>query len=58
MCIVALSGFGEAEDRQRSLEAGCDEHLIKPVSDVELSRAINGPGGSTRPEGIAGALER
>jgi PAS domain S-box-containing protein len=38
--IVALSGFGQAEDRRRSLEAGCDEHLIKPVADADLQRAL------------------
>jgi PAS domain S-box-containing protein len=29
--IVAVSGFGHDEDRQRSKEAGCDGHLVKPV---------------------------
>jgi CheY-like chemotaxis protein len=38
--IVALSGFGHADDRRRSLEAGCDEHLVKPVADADLQRAL------------------
>src|SRR5262249_19130533 len=29
--IVALSGYGSDEDRARSLDAGFDEHLVKPV---------------------------
>ena len=41
--IVALSGFGQADDRHRSLAAGCDEHLIKPVTDAELRRALARP---------------
>jgi PAS domain S-box-containing protein len=43
MQIVALSGFGRPDDRQRSIDAGCDEHLTKPVSDGDLRRAISGP---------------
>jgi PAS domain S-box-containing protein len=33
--LVALTGFGQPEDRQRALAAGFDEHLVKPV---ELTR--------------------
>ena len=32
--LIALTGYGRAPDRQRALEAGFDEHLVKPV-DVE-----------------------
>ncbi len=39
--IVALSGFGQVNDRQRSLEAGCDDHLTKPVSDHDLRQALS-----------------
>lgn len=38
--IVALSGFGQEEDRARSLEAGCDAHLTKPLSPEELEKAL------------------
>lgn len=31
MRLVALTGWGQAEHRRRSLEAGFDEHLVKPV---------------------------
>lgn len=30
--LVALTGFGQDEDRRRSLNAGFDEHLVKPTS--------------------------
>jgi signal transduction histidine kinase len=29
--VVALSGYSQAEDQQRSAAAGCDAHLVKPV---------------------------
>lgn len=32
MYIVALTGYGQSEDRRRSLEAGFDDHMVKPVS--------------------------
>jgi DNA-binding response OmpR family regulator len=31
MRLVALTGWGQAEHRRRSLEAGFDDHLVKPV---------------------------
>ena len=30
--LVALTGWGQEDDRRRSLEAGFDEHFVKPVS--------------------------
>ncbi|MET0266200.1 MAG: ATP-binding protein, partial [Duganella sp.] len=29
--LVAVTGYGQDSDRQRALEAGFDEHLVKPV---------------------------
>ena len=29
--LVAVTGYGQDEDRRRSLEAGFDQHLVKPV---------------------------
>src|SRR5687768_9341086 len=31
MRLIALTGWGQAEHRRRSLEAGFDDHLVKPV---------------------------
>ena len=32
--VIALTGWGQSEDRRRSAEAGLDAHLVKPV-DVD-----------------------
>jgi two-component system, sensor histidine kinase len=36
--IVAVTGYGNPEDRRRSREAGCNHHLVKPVSVQALQR--------------------
>jgi signal transduction histidine kinase len=38
--IIALTGYGQAEDRRRVLEAGFERHLTKPVDLDELRRII------------------
>jgi CheY-like chemotaxis protein len=40
MTLIAVTGYGQAEDRQRSKEAGFDAHLVKPVSQALLSSLI------------------
>jgi len=34
--LVALTGYGQAEDRQKALAAGFDTHMTKPVDPVKL----------------------
>jgi PAS domain S-box-containing protein len=34
--IVAISGYGQAEDRRRSRQAGFDHHLVKPLDHDAL----------------------
>jgi CheY-like chemotaxis protein len=34
--LVALTGWGKSEDRQRSQEAGFDAHLVKPVDEAQI----------------------
>ena len=41
--LVALSGYGQEEDRRRSQAAGFDRHLIKPVSFAELQQVFAAP---------------
>ncbi|HWU87545.1 MAG TPA: response regulator [Kofleriaceae bacterium] len=38
--LVALTGYGSERDRQRSREAGIDEHLLKPIEVALLTRAF------------------
>lgn len=38
--IVALTGYGEDSDRQRSLSAGMDAHLVKPVDSAALLEIV------------------
>jgi PAS domain S-box-containing protein len=40
MVLVALTGWGQEEDRRRSREAGFDHHLTKPVDPIELSKLL------------------
>jgi DNA-binding response OmpR family regulator len=36
MVIVALTGWGQQDDRRRTAEAGFDHHLVKPVELAAL----------------------
>jgi PAS domain S-box-containing protein len=38
--IVAITGWGQPADRTRSAEAGFDLHLVKPVDEGSLQRAL------------------
>jgi PAS domain S-box-containing protein len=38
--LLAVTGWGQAEDRRRSSEAGFDLHLVKPVDPVELESVL------------------
>ena len=39
--LVALTGWGRDEDRQRALDAGFDHHLVKPVDHAQLCALIS-----------------
>jgi CheY-like chemotaxis protein len=41
--LIALSGYGQARDRQRAFEAGFDEHLLKPVDPTHLLAVVMAP---------------
>jgi CheY-like chemotaxis protein len=38
--LVALTGFGQAEDERRAYDAGFDVHLTKPVSPEVLREVL------------------
>ena len=39
--IIALTGWGQEEDRRRTHQAGFDAHLVKPVDPAALMRLVN-----------------
>jgi two-component system, sensor histidine kinase len=43
--LLALTGYGFADDYQRSAEAGFDHHLVKPVDVGALSRLLRNRSG-------------
>ncbi|HEV2950383.1 MAG TPA: response regulator [Gemmataceae bacterium] len=38
--LIALTGYGQQGDRRRSLHAGFNAHLVKPVDPKELARML------------------
>jgi CheY-like chemotaxis protein len=38
--LVALTGWGQEKDRQRTREAGFDAHLVKPVDNAALAEVL------------------
>jgi len=41
--LVALTGYGQAEDRERAEAAGFDAHLVKPVDLAALTKLLARP---------------
>ncbi|HKW79922.1 MAG TPA: ATP-binding protein, partial [Casimicrobiaceae bacterium] len=41
MTLVAVTGWGQQEDRRRSTAAGFDLHLVKPIDYDELTRLLS-----------------
>jgi CheY-like chemotaxis protein len=41
--LVAVTGYGRSEDHRAIVEAGFDEHLVKPVDPRNLARVLNKP---------------
>jgi len=40
MLVIAISGWGQEDDRRRSEQAGIDRHLVKPVNPVVLTKVL------------------
>jgi PAS domain S-box-containing protein len=51
MVLVALTGWGQDEDRRRSQEAGFDYHLVKPVDYADLNKLL-----ASLPSGLGSEL--
>jgi PAS domain S-box-containing protein len=43
MTLIALTGWGQIEDRERTREAGFDHHLVKPVEPVVIRELLSRP---------------
>lgn len=39
--VVALTGWGQQQDRQRTQEAGFDRHLVKPADPLALRAVLD-----------------
>ncbi|HEY6910198.1 MAG TPA: response regulator [Myxococcales bacterium] len=55
LVLVALTGYGRPEDRERALAAGFDAHLVKPVDPEELNEVLATLGGRRQASGQAPA---
>jgi two-component system CheB/CheR fusion protein len=40
ICIIAVTGWGQEEDRRRTKEAGFDAHLVKPADPGKLTELL------------------
>lgn len=38
--LVAMTGYGRDEDRERAADAGFDRHLVKPADPEDLKRLL------------------
>jgi two-component system CheB/CheR fusion protein len=43
--LIAITGYGQAEDREQAIEAGFQHHLVKPVDPLALIQLIAAIGG-------------
>ncbi len=41
--LIALTGYGQANDRERTARAGFDGHLVKPVGTARLAALLDAP---------------
>jgi CheY-like chemotaxis protein len=39
--LVAVTGYGHEADRRRSMDAGFEQHLVKPVDLATLERVVH-----------------
>ena len=39
--LIAVTGYGQEEDRRRSLEAAFDHHFVKPLNFAELKNKLS-----------------
>lgn len=49
MYLIAVTGWGQDEDRQRSSEVGLNVHMVKPVEPAALEKLLSDLQSSTAP---------
>ncbi len=48
--LVAVTGYGRSEDRERALAGGYDDHVVKPLDPARLAALLGDPScGGSRP---------
>lgn len=40
--LVAVTGYGQTDDRERTREAGFEEHFVKPLGPADIHRLLGG----------------
>jgi CheY-like chemotaxis protein len=50
--LIAVTAYGQDEDRRRSHEAGFEQHLVKPVDPDALQRVLHGSAVLNRTSGF------
>jgi CheY-like chemotaxis protein len=50
--LIALTGWGQAEDRKRSQAAGFDHHVVKPLNPDDLQRLLKARAADQRPTAL------
>jgi signal transduction histidine kinase/ActR/RegA family two-component response regulator len=48
LVLIAMTGYGQPDDRRRALQAGFDSYLVKPVDPAYLSRLLGEVGQQIR----------
>jgi CheY-like chemotaxis protein len=43
LCVVALTGWGQEQDRVKASQAGFDHHLTKPADPADIVELVNHP---------------
>lgn len=49
--LIAVTGWGQEQDRQQALEAGFDHHLTKPLDPARLASLLDLSGRTGKPAG-------
>jgi len=39
--VISLTAYALPDDREKSLQVGCDDHISKPIKPIELIEKIS-----------------